>query len=84
VLEALQNVAKHSGASKATVQLVQSDNRLHFVISDDGRGIDPVRARSGSGLQNMRDRVEVLGGRLEIRSTPQQGTQVSGSIPSLA
>jgi signal transduction histidine kinase len=81
VLEALQNIAKHSGASKATVQLNETDGRLRFSISDNGSGVDPVRARSGSGLQNMRDRVEVLGGELQLVSSPGAGTQVVGSIP---
>jgi signal transduction histidine kinase len=82
VLEALQNVAKHSGASKALVKLEQSDDRLIFSISDDGRGLDPAKARSGSGMQNMRDRVEVLGGELSVDAAPGKGTQVRGAIPT--
>ena len=80
VLEALQNVAKHAGASKATVRIEESDGRLVFSVSDDGHGIDPARARSGSGMQNMRDRVAVLGGDLQVESSPGAGTQVIGSI----
>jgi len=81
VLEALQNVAKHSGASRATVHLQQSDGRLIFSIADDGHGLDPAKARNGSGMQNMRDRVEVLGGRLQVESSPGAGTRIVGSIP---
>ena len=81
VLEALQNVVKHSGASKATVRLQQHDGRLRFSISDNGRGIDPAKARSGSGMQNMRDRIEALGGELQAESLPGAGTQVVGSVP---
>ena len=81
VLEALQNVAKHSGASRATVRLQQSDGRLTFSIEDDGHGLDPAKARRGSGVQNMHDRVEVLGGRLQFDSSPGAGTRVIGSIP---
>ncbi len=81
VLEALQNVAKYAGASKATVRIEQSDGRLIFSISDDGRGMDPARVGSGSGMQNMRDRVAVLGGDLQVESSPGAGTQVVGSIP---
>jgi signal transduction histidine kinase len=84
VLEALQNIVKHAGASKATVQLQETDGRLRFSISDNGSGVDPARARSGSGLQNMRDRVEVLGGELQLLSSPGAGTQVVGSIPVAA
>src|SRR5919204_1114237 len=82
VLEALQNIVKHSGASKATVQLKESDGRLRFSISDNGSGMDPDRARSGSGLQNMRDRVEVLGGTLRVESSSGSGSRIVGSIPT--
>jgi signal transduction histidine kinase len=81
VLEALQNIVKHAAASKATVRLEETGGRLRFSVSDDGRGIDPARARSGSGLENMRDRIEVLGGELQLVSSPGAGTQVVGSIP---
>ena len=81
VLEALQNVVKHSGASKATVRIEESDGRLVFSVSDDGHGLDPEKARSGSGMQNMRDRVEVQGGTLQVKSSPEKGTRVTGSIP---
>jgi signal transduction histidine kinase len=81
VLEALQNVVKHSGASKATVAVEESNGRLVFSIIDDGRGLDPAMARHGSGMQNMRDRVEVLGGRLLVESSPGAGTRILGSIP---
>jgi signal transduction histidine kinase len=81
VLEALQNVAKHSGASRASVSLRLSDGTLQFSIADDGRGLDPATARRSSGLQNMRDRVEVLGGQLQVESSPGAGTRVVGSIP---
>ena len=81
VLEALQNVAKHSGASRATVRLQQSDGRLTFSIDDDGQGLDPAKARRGSGMQNMRDRVEVLGGEIQLEGSPGRGTRVVGSIP---
>jgi signal transduction histidine kinase len=81
VLEALQNVAKYAGASSATVGLSGSDGTLTFIVQDDGRGFDPATTRSGSGLQNMHDRIEALGGRLEIRSEPGEGTTVVGTLP---
>jgi signal transduction histidine kinase len=81
VLEALQNVVKHANATKAAVNIQQRDGRLIFSVTDDGRGLDPERARSGSGMQNIRDRVEVLGGELRVESSPGAGTRVTGSIP---
>jgi two-component system, NarL family, sensor kinase len=84
VLEALQNMVKHANATKATVSIDQRDGHLVFSVSDDGCGLDPERARSGSGMQNMRDRIEVLGGELEVESSPGAGTRVTGSIPVAA
>jgi signal transduction histidine kinase len=84
VLEALQNMVKHARATKATVSIEQRDGRLVFSVTDDGRGLDPERARSGSGMQNMRDRIEVLGGELQVEGSPGTGTRVTGSIPVAA
>jgi signal transduction histidine kinase len=81
VLEALQNVVKHAKATRATVSIEQRDGRLVFSVTDDGRGLDPARARTGSGMQNMRDRIEVLGGDLQVESPTGGGTRVTGSIP---
>ena len=81
VLEALQNTVKHANATKAAVSIEQRDGRLVFSVTDDGRGLDPERERSGSGMQNMRDRIEVLGGELQVESSPGVGTRVNGSIP---
>lgn len=81
VLEALQNIVKHAGASRACVKLENAGGQLHFSISDDGRGFDPATLRAGSGFQNMRDRVEVLGGTLQVDSSPGAGTRISGRVP---
>jgi len=81
-LEALQNVAKYSGVSRAVVRLAEADGELQFAVEDDGAGFDPAVTARGSGLQNMPDRVEALGGTLEVTSVPGSGTRVSGSVPS--
>jgi signal transduction histidine kinase len=79
-LEALQNVDKYAGASAVTIRLEVSDGHLGFSVRDDGVGFDPAAAR-GSGLTNMRDRLEALGGRLRIETAPGRGTTVIGSVP---
>ena len=52
-LEALQNIAKYAGASRATVGLSCSDGSLEFTVTDDGDGFDTASARHGTGLQGM-------------------------------
>ncbi len=81
VLEALQNVAKYAKAGRAEVRLFASDDTLTFVIEDDGMGFDPATS-SGSGLTNMRDRLEALGGALDVRSSLGRGTTVTGTVPT--
>jgi len=82
-LEALQNVAKYAQATKATVRLSQANGNLTFEVSDDGIGFDPVVASHGTGLQGIADRLASLGGELEIRSAPGDGTTVAGRLPLL-
>jgi signal transduction histidine kinase len=81
VLEALQNIAKYADASRVEVRLRGEDGSLVFEVTDDGRGFDPQRTPPGSGLTNMRDRLEALGGSVEISSRPGEGTTVRGRIP---
>ena len=83
VLEALQNVAKYAEASRVDVSLHQENGDLVFEVRDDGRGFDPARTPTGSGLTNMRDRLEALGGSVEITSRPGEGTAVRGRIPAV-
>lgn len=81
VLEALQNVSKYADASAVNVRLAQDDGSLVFAVVDDGHGFDPASTPPGMGLQNMRDRIEALGGQLEITSAPGRGTMVTGRVP---
>jgi signal transduction histidine kinase len=80
-LEALQNVTKYAAANRVSLRLWAEDANLAFRVQDDGKGFDPVTVPEGSGLQNMRDRVEALGGSLEVRSVPGQGTTIEGRVP---
>lgn len=82
-LEALQNVAKYAGASRATVRLERSDGHLAFRVADDGNGFDPDAGTSGSGLQGIADRLDAIGGSLVVESTPGSGTTVRGIVPTV-
>jgi two-component system, NarL family, sensor histidine kinase DevS len=81
VQEALTNVAKHAGASGVTLQVAERDRRLDVLVADDGCGFDPDAERSGFGLDGMRERVELVGGELQIESSPGAGTRMKASIP---
>jgi signal transduction histidine kinase len=80
-LEALQNTAKYAHASQARIALQSQRGTLWFTVSDDGAGYDARRTPLGSGQRNMADRLAALGGRLEVRSAPGQGTSVTGHLP---
>jgi signal transduction histidine kinase len=78
--EALQNAAKHArGATTVSIWLKRNGD-LRFEVRDDGCGFSPLHAHSGQGLANMRDRIEAVGGTMNIRSAPAKGTRVIGSI----
>jgi signal transduction histidine kinase len=80
VSEALTNTAKHAQASEVHVVVEPEDGLVRLSIHDDGvGGADPWR---GSGLIGLGDRVEALGGRLEIRSPPREGTSLIVTLPS--
>jgi signal transduction histidine kinase len=79
-LEALQNVAKYAQAKTATVRLEAVADTLTFEVADDGVGFDPANTGYGSGLQGMADRLDALGGSLEVRSAPEQGTTIIGRV----
>ena len=80
VAEAITNVAKYAQASHATVSITRSNGRATVMVSDDGvGGADPS---AGSGLRGLAARVEALGGRLDVKSAPEQGTLVKAEIPT--
>jgi signal transduction histidine kinase len=80
-LEAMQNASKHAGeAAVVTVTLGEGDG-LVFEVRDNGAGFDSPAVRSGAGLTNMQDRLAALGGAIELRSAPGEGTVVAGRIP---
>jgi len=79
VKEALNNALKHSGASEIHIDVSVKNSLLQIVVADNGRGFDlnaPVNGHHGNGLENMRRRMENLGGQCEVSSAPGKGTSL--------
>ena len=77
--EAVTNAAKYARASRVRVRVDFSDGFVTVDVADDGvGGADPV---NGSGLRGLADRVEALGGALEVRSPPGAGTTLTARMP---
>lgn len=79
--EALNNVARHSGARKAWVRLHYAEDRLDLEIEDHGTGFTADRTRKGLGLVAMRERAELLGGKLSFEIPAGGGTTVRLRVP---
>jgi len=79
VSEALTNTARHSRATAAAVEVTADETTLRASVRDEGRG--GADAGRGSGLTGLRDRVEVLGGRITLHSPPGGGTTLEVLIP---
>jgi signal transduction histidine kinase len=83
--EALNNVGKHAGATEVAIRLSESEGGLCLAVADDGVGFvvenGSGHSPGGLGLHTMRERARALGGRLEIKSMPGQGTTVKVYLP---
>jgi signal transduction histidine kinase len=79
--EALNNVARHSGAREAQVRLNFLPDALELEIEDHGKGSESPATRTGIGLVGMRERAELLGGAIEFKRPPQGGTLVRLRVP---
>jgi two-component system sensor histidine kinase UhpB len=84
VQEALSNVVRHSGATRAAVRVVREPDRLIVTVEDDGHGFNVPEVRAagrGLGLFGMGERAAYLGGRVDVQSAPGTGTRVRAEIP---
>jgi two-component system, NarL family, sensor histidine kinase DevS len=79
--EALNNIAKHSGAERAQLQIRCEVDRVQLIVSDDGVGFDPDAPVSGFGIAGMRERIELTDGELRIESKRGGGTRLLASVP---
>jgi signal transduction histidine kinase len=82
VQESLTNVVKHARAHHVSILLARKNGAIKAVIEDDGQGFDPAKgAFDGFGLVGMRERLALLGGRLEVESGSETGTTVAAEVP---
>ncbi|MFQ5988271.1 MAG: sensor histidine kinase, partial [Dehalococcoidia bacterium] len=87
VQEAITNIVRHAGAESTSISLEFRESSIGVYIEDDGTGFDldevmsSADRRRGLGLLGMKERVELLGGSLSLRSRPGLGTQVAVEIP---
>jgi signal transduction histidine kinase/ABC-type uncharacterized transport system substrate-binding protein len=79
--EALRNVKRHSGASRAEVRLEGKGDVISLSISDEGIGFALSRVSTGLGVRSMQERLRLLTGRFEIRSQPGVGTVIQVTVP---
>jgi signal transduction histidine kinase len=81
VQEALSNIVKHAGASRARISVDERDGQVTVTVEDNGRGFDEGEAHEGFGLLGMRERVALRGGELRVEPAPGGGTRVRASLP---
>ncbi len=84
VQEALNNIEKHASATHVTIEIEATPQKLFLTIRDDGRGFSTQRTRGrprNLGIASMRERTELLGGHLKIKSEADRGTMISVDVP---
>jgi signal transduction histidine kinase len=82
VQESLTNVVKHARARRVSILLARKNGAVKAVVEDDGRGFDPAEETDhGFGLVGMRERLALLGGRLEVESAHDAGTTIAAEVP---
>jgi signal transduction histidine kinase len=88
--EALTNIVRHARAHHVSLELTQRNGFLELIVRDDGRGfevpgtIERAARRGSLGLLGMRERVQILGGKLQIDSSPGHGTRIHVTVPCIA
>lgn len=81
VQEALTNIARHAQARRASIVIEDGEDGIHLEVADDGQGFDVATRTTRFGLLGMRERITMLGGRLEIVSSPAAGTRIRVWLP---
>jgi signal transduction histidine kinase len=80
--EAVSNALRHSGAKRVELSLMEAGGEIVLEVADTGVGFEPESVNWGMGLANMRERVESMGGSLQINTAPGRGTTVLVTVPA--
>ncbi len=75
--ELVNNALKHAGSTQINVQLVQESDRISLTVQDNGKGFDPLANTKGTGLESIRKRVETHTGKMNLYSSPGNGTEIN-------
>lgn len=81
IQEAVNNIVKHSGATRISVDLTARGNKIYLCIEDDGIGFIDTNNASGNGILNMKERASLLNGSLTVESSRRKGTMIKATIP---
>jgi signal transduction histidine kinase len=81
IQEALSNISRHSQANHVGVNLTYSENQVEVIISDDGCGFDRNLRQNGMGLLSIQERIQSIGGRVDITTSPNCGTRLYVNVP---
>ncbi|MGM0738479.1 MAG: sensor histidine kinase, partial [Bacteroidota bacterium] len=73
--EMLTNVARHSEASQVSISITYKAGKVHLIVADNGKGMDPQTPEYGSGMSNIRRRAEEIGATLVFDTAPGKGTR---------
>lgn len=81
--ESVQNIIKHASATEILIKCWQENNHIYFVVHDNGKGFDVANFRKNEsyGLENMKNRIEEIGGNFEVKSEIAKGTKIKFSFP---
>ncbi|MEO1373190.1 MAG: ATP-binding protein, partial [Cyanobacteria bacterium J06635_10] len=82
VQEAVTNIQKHARAKVVNIKGYQNTEGIILEIIDDGRGFEVTAHHTGFGLRGMQERVQILGGEIQVKSTFNEGTQIRVWIPA--
>lgn len=81
VQEALLNITKHAKATRISIQFIHDTHHLRFRISDNGKGMEAVKTIKGIGLKNLEERAQMMAAKIDVYSTPAEGTTLQITLP---